>query len=433
MLFFQCSTSAAYSPMSVCIVCVIPTIMMSQCRCHRLCLYHHSTDTTMTTLCSSCLHTGSFFCRIYGFCMPFCRQYHILQRDFCHTAAVCIPSSTITDIIGFVSLCKTGWLYSFHQNCSVSMYPYRNFLFCPVSSIIHGFHGNVRTGCRKLLFWYTEFDFCSNACGKILLYYTLCAVSNLVSHRSQSCGNNIILVILYRHNDCRRFLIFFCQTFTAIDQKCNLWCIILHNNAMDAAAIRAYHLRIRRISCMIPCSDHDFSLKVRVDIDHCLITGTILHGSLFYRWLACCTAIFRYQLILYTLYSTSHLFDRNRNFKTVLPDQPVPEIFISFIEGCITNHRLYRIKLYGQRICHCFISCCIHCLEGVGVGSLDTGILLCYGCSPFCNNTGDFFISAIIHLTIQVCDSLVVRIRQNNADLIRIIPALCIRADITFY
>ena len=130
MLFFQCSTSAAYSPMSVCIVCVIPTIMMSQCRCHRLRLYHHSTDTTMTALCSSCLRTGSFFCRIYGFCMSFCRQYHILRCDFCRTTAVGIPSSTITDIIGFVSLCKTGWLYSLHQNCSVSMYPYRDFL-CP--------------------------------------------------------------------------------------------------------------------------------------------------------------------------------------------------------------------------------------------------------------------------------------------------------------
>ena len=103
------------------------------------------------------------------------------------------------------------------------------------------------------------------------------------------------------------------------------------------------------------------------------------------------------------------------------------------IEGCITNHRLYRIKLYGQRICHCFISCCIHCLEGVGVGSLDTGIILCYGCSPLCNNTGDFYISAIIHLTIQAFDSLVIGIRQGNADLICTIPALCIRADITFY
>ena len=209
--------------------------------------------------------------------------------------------------------------------------------------------------------------------------------------------------------------------------------MILHDNTMDATAIRAYHLRIRHISCMIPCRNHDFPLKIRVDIDHCLITGTILHGSLFYRWLTCCTAIFRYQLILYTLYSTSRLFDGYCNFKTVFPDQPVPEIFISLIEGCITNHRLYRIKLYGQRICHCFISCCIHCLEGVGVDSLDTGIILCYGCSPLCNNIGDFYISAIIHLTIQAFDSLVIGIRQGNADLICTIPALCIRADITFY
>ena len=169
MLFFQCSTSAAYSPMSVCIVSVIPTIMMSQRWCHCLSLDHHPTDTAMTALCSSCLRTGSFFGRIYGFCMAFCRQYHILRCNFCRTTAVCIPSSTGTDIIGYVSLCKTGWLYSLHQNCSVSMYPYRDFLFCPVSGIIHSFHGNVRTGCRKLLFGYAEFDLCSNACGKILL------------------------------------------------------------------------------------------------------------------------------------------------------------------------------------------------------------------------------------------------------------------------
>ena len=101
--------------------------------------------------------------------MAFCRQFHILQRDFCRTTAVCIPSSTVADIIGFVSLCQTRWLYSLHQNCSVGMYPYRDFLFCPVSGIIHSFHGNVRTGFRKLLFGYAEFNLCSNACGKILL------------------------------------------------------------------------------------------------------------------------------------------------------------------------------------------------------------------------------------------------------------------------
>ena len=226
--------------------------------------------------------------------MSFCRQYHILRCDFCRTTAVGIPSSTVTDIIGFVSLCKTRWFYSLHQNRSVSMYPYRDFLFCPVSGIIHSFHGNVCTGCRKLLCGYAEFDLCSNACGKILLYYTLCTVSDLISCRSQSRGNSILLVILYRHNDCRRFLIFFFRTFTAIYQKCDLRCMILHDNTMDATAIRAYHLRIRHISCIIPCRNHDFSLKIRVDIDHCLITGTILHGSLFYRWLTCCTAIFRY-------------------------------------------------------------------------------------------------------------------------------------------
>ena len=51
--------------------------------------------------------------------------------------------------------------------------------------------------------------------------------------------------------------------------------MILHDNAMDATAIRAYHLRIRYISCMILCSDLEFSLKVRVNIDHRRITGTV--------------------------------------------------------------------------------------------------------------------------------------------------------------
>ena len=169
VLFFQCSTSAAYSPVSVCIVYISSTIIMSQRRCHCLSLDHLPTDTAMTALCSSCLRTGSFFGRIYGFCMSFCRQYHILRCDFCRTTAVGIPSSTVTDIIGFVSLCKTRWFYSLHQNRSVSMYPYRDFLFCQVSGIIHSFHGNVRTGCRKLLCGYAEFDLCSNACSKILL------------------------------------------------------------------------------------------------------------------------------------------------------------------------------------------------------------------------------------------------------------------------
>ena len=50
--------------------------------------------------------------------------------------------------------------------------------------------------------------------------------------------------------------------------------MVLHDNTMDAAAVRTYHLRIRNISCMILCSDLDFSLKVRVNIDRCRITGT---------------------------------------------------------------------------------------------------------------------------------------------------------------
>ena len=52
--------------------------------------------------------------------------------------------------------------------------------------------------------------------------------------------------------------------------------MILHDDAMDATAIRTYHLRIRHISCIILCSDHDFSLKVQADIDHRRITGTVL-------------------------------------------------------------------------------------------------------------------------------------------------------------
>ena len=103
-----------------------------------------------------------------------------------------------------------------------------------------------------------------------------CTVSDLISYRSQSSGNNILLIILYRHNDCRGFLIFFCRTFTAIYRKCDLRCMVLHDNTMDAAAVRTYHLRIRNISCMILCSDLDFSLKVRVDIDYLRITGTVL-------------------------------------------------------------------------------------------------------------------------------------------------------------